>query len=315
MATFKSLRSFLCLFVMLILPASTLAASAIHSAAFYYGANPPVEALHQFNVVVVNPGSSLDPTSFDTKDSQAYAHVNLGEVTNDASYVGDVDKSWVLGQDPISGSNIMDQTNPHWQDFVMHKLITPLWEKGYHAFFIDNLDSYQMVSLPLAKKAQQQGGLVRIIKAIRAKYPSAKIIVNQGFSILPQIDDRIDGIVAEGLFQTWDPKTKVYGKTPALKHLQLLSKLDNAKFYNLPIIVVDYVSADEKAKAVSTAKRIQDLGFIPYITDHGLETVGISATRPPKPKIPLKQAKSAAHPQYVHYSMMDMFDELIRVLL
>ena len=52
----------------------------------------------------------------------------------------------------------------------------------------------------------------------------------------------------------------------------LINQLNHVKSYKLPVIVIDYLPPDESKMAIEDAKKIRELGFIPYITDMYLQT-------------------------------------------
>jgi hypothetical protein len=84
--------------------------------------------------------------------------------------------------------------------FIEH-VIAPPWDKGYRGFFLDTLDSYRLAATTDAQRARQQAGLVAVIRAIKARYPDAKLIFNRGFEILPQVHDFAYAVVFESLFK------------------------------------------------------------------------------------------------------------------
>lgn len=57
---------------------------------------------------------------------------------------------------------------------------------------------------------KQQEGIITTIRAIKSKYPSARLIVNRGFEVLPEIKSLVDQVVAESLFNGWDNLTKIF---------------------------------------------------------------------------------------------------------
>ncbi|WP_297889979.1 polysaccharide deacetylase [Sulfurihydrogenibium sp.] len=86
----------------------------------------------------------------------------------------------------------------------------------------------------------------------------------------------IDGLVAESLFYGLDVSTMRYKKMKEEDTKWLLDKLNYVKSLGVKVIVIDYVNPKDKKLAKEVAKKIYDLGFIPYITDKNLQTVGTS---------------------------------------
>ncbi|MEW6318779.1 MAG: endo alpha-1,4 polygalactosaminidase, partial [Pseudomonadota bacterium] len=157
--------------------------------AWFYGDKPPVAQLRAFDAVVVEPDHGFDPSQFKTPKTQWYAYVSVGEVTPERRWYKDLPKTWLLGRNEAWASRVVDQTQPEWPAFYVDHVIKPLWDKGYRGFFLDTLDSYQLVAKDDASRAAQEAGMVRVIRAIKARYPEARLIFNRGFEILPQVHD------------------------------------------------------------------------------------------------------------------------------
>jgi hypothetical protein len=47
--------------------------------------------------------------------------------------------------------------------------------------------------------------------------------------------------------------------------------------YKLPVLSIDYCPPADDTCATATAARITQAGFVPYVTDGGLATVGVGA--------------------------------------
>lgn len=245
--------------------------------AFYYGDNPPLDELHAWNVVVVHPGAHIEPKQYNNPSSQLYAYVSVGELDASDVYSKQTDASWRVGKNLAWDSRVMDLANPAWRDFLLNQVITPLWQEGYRGFFLDTLDSWQLLQLSAEKNQQQQDGIVDLIKKIKAKYPDASIITNRGFEVLDKVHQDIDAVAAESLFSGWDNRTKRYTTVPNSERQWLLAQLNKAhQAWKLPIIVIDYMPPNQADKARDVAKKISSLGFIPWVSGPYLDTLGIS---------------------------------------
>jgi polysaccharide biosynthesis protein PelA len=271
------LRKILCVITLLwSLPA--LAFDENTRVALYYGDNPPLDALRAFNVVVVNAQPNLSPKRYNNASTQLYAYVTVGELDADAPYKDKVDPSWRKGENASWRSGVMDMSSKGWRDFLLQKVISPLWEQGYRGFFLDTMDSYTLLKGDPEQKKQQQAGLIDLVKKIKETYPDASIISNRGFELLPDIHNHIDALAAESLFSGWDPKQKKYLPVAEKERNSLLQELNTAKQkYHLPIIVIDYVAEGNQAYAKTVAKKILDLGFMPWVTTSNLDSIGVGS--------------------------------------
>ncbi|WP_186308540.1 endo alpha-1,4 polygalactosaminidase, partial [Paraburkholderia sp. BCC1885] len=149
------------------------------------GNQPLVELLSAYDAAVVERDSGFDPLAHPLPHTTWFAYASVGEVLPSRDYYASIPKSWFAGSNAAWASRVIDQGQPDWPAFFVDHVIRPLWEKGYRGFFLDTLDSYQLAATTDEARARQQAGLVAVIRAIRARYPAAKLILNRGFEILP----------------------------------------------------------------------------------------------------------------------------------
>lgn len=256
----------------------TAAHAQTPSVALYYGANPPVEELTGFDVVVVEPDAHFDPQAHADAHTAWFAYVSIGEVNPHRAYFKAIPSAWMPGVNQAWASHVVDQTAAQWPAFVVNKVIAPLWKKGYRGFFLDTLDSYQLIATTDAARAAQEAGLVRVIRAIKARYPEAKLIFNRGFEVLPQVHESAWMVAFESLYRGWDAGKQRYTEVPQADRDWLLMQATTIRDrYHLPVLSIDYCApADADCKA-ATAARIAADGIVPYVTDGALATVGTGA--------------------------------------
>jgi hypothetical protein len=258
-------------------PATNDAAPRARTFAFYYGANPPVAELSAFDAVVVEPTSGFDPGHARAPNTAWFAYVSVGEVLPSAPYYPDLPKQWLVGGNAAWGSRVVNQAAPGWPQFYVDHVIAPLWARGYRGFFLDTLDSYQLYAKNDAERASAQAGMVAVVKAIKSRYPQAKLIFNRGFEILPQVHDQVYALAFESLFQGWNQAEQRYTEVPQSDRDWLMAQAKTAAGYGLPVISIDYCAPAERRCARDTAAKIKALGVIPYVTDPLLGTVGVGS--------------------------------------
>lgn len=264
---------------------SAHAMAAIHSAAFFYGEHPPLDLLHAYDAVIVSPDANINPMTDSLPSSQLYAYVSVGEVDRSANYFKKIPATWLIGKNTAWQSQVINQTEPLWPPFFIEQIIKPLWDKGYRGFFFDTLDSYQLAVADPTKQAAQLASIRQLIQRVKKEYPDANIILNRGFELLPDIKDLIAGVAAESLYLGWDQAKKEYKPISNADTSYLLNQLNQVKKLGIPAIVIDYAPPNMRADAYADAKRIQQLGFIPWVSDGLLNTVGVGAVTPIKRKL------------------------------
>lgn len=253
-------------------------ATASPAVAFYYGANPPWDELQAFDIVVVDPGHVPDPKLPALSHTRLAAYVALGEVQPSRPYASSIPKAWLRGENKDWGSRLIDQSRPEWPRFFTDTIIAPLWNSGYRTFFLDTLDSYHLFAKSLEERAAQEAGMVATVNAVKQRYPQAKLIFNRGFEILERTHAHVEAVVAESIFQGYDAGKASYTTVPEADRAWLMGQLQRARDeFHLPVIAIDYVPASRRELARETARRIMDLGFIPWVTTPDLTTLGVGA--------------------------------------
>jgi hypothetical protein len=248
------------------------------SVALYYGVTPPIEALSRFDIVVLDPDAHFDPNAHREGHTAWYAYVSVGEVHPNRSYYAAIPKAWRPSENKAWASDVIDQTAPGWPAFFVDKVVAPLWKKGYRGFFLDTLDSFQLISKTDAQRAAQKEGLERVVRLMAKRYPTAKLIFNRGFEILPDVHSVVQMVAFESLYQGWNASEKRYVAVPQADRDWLLGQVNKIQAqYNIPIIAIDYCAIDDTDCKKETVIKITQHGFIPYVTDGGLSHVGLGA--------------------------------------
>lgn len=246
------------------------------SVAFHYGSQPPWELLSAFDQVVLEP-DHVPPQQLHrlAASSEVYAYVSVGEVSADRLWSDRLPASWILGENSDWNSAVIDQSQPQWPEFFLREVIEPLHRKGFRHFFLDTLDSYQLVTATPAQRAAQVAGMVRLIRLLKTRHPDSKLFLNRGFELLPEIHSLVEAVAAESLFAGWDPASRVYRPVPESDRNWLVERLDAVKRdYGLPVTVIDYLPAARRDEARQVAEKIRKLGFTPWVTNARLDLMG-----------------------------------------
>lgn len=254
-----------------------LAARAEPAVALHYGAAAPLADLKVFDIAVVEPGHGQDPVRYrSATDSELFAYVSVAEVQSSRPYYRDIPADWKLARNGAWNSEVIDQTPAQWPEFFATRVVGPLWQQGYRGFFLDTLDSYRLATQ--FDEAAQQAGLVRVIETLHQRFPGIQLIQNRGFEIVGRVHDKIRMVAAESLFKGWNATARRYEDVAPADREWLLGQLRTVRErYRLPVLAIDYVPPHDRAQARQTAQRIKDLGFIPWVTDSAMQTVGVGA--------------------------------------
>ncbi len=204
--------------------------------------------------------------------------MSVGEVNRSRAWRKDIPANLVLAANPAWGSDIIDTRKSEWHTFLIDHVFEPLWGKGFSAFFLDTLDSYERTTADSAERDAHAQGIAAIVTALKARHPDAKVLFNRGFDILPKLQTPIDGVVAESLYRTSDASGLRYTEVDPAQTVALEQRLTEARTrYNLPVTVIDYVPPTQMEARRETARRILRAGFDPWVTVPQLDEVGVGS--------------------------------------
>ncbi|WP_298212759.1 bifunctional glycoside hydrolase 114/ polysaccharide deacetylase family protein [Acidovorax sp.] len=239
---------------------------------------PPAD-FRAFDLLVVDPGHTKTSTPPELPGTDIYAYVSVAEALPSRPDYKDIPAEWKMARNGDWKSDVIDQTPEQWPDFFATQVIAPLWKQGYRGFFLDTLDSYRLAA-KFDEEAQQRG-LVRVIETLHQRFPGIQLILNRGFEIVPRVRDKIRMVAAESLYQGWNARTQRYESVKEADRQWLQNQLRTIRERDgIPALVIDYVPPHDRALTRSTAARIQADGFIPWVTDSALSTIGIGSIEP-----------------------------------
>ncbi|SNR62578.1 endo alpha-1,4 polygalactosaminidase [Desulfurobacterium atlanticum] len=238
--------------------------------------NPPDEILHLYDWII------LDPSTFQIekfKKEKFYikrygkliSYVSIGEIEKSeiSSLSENFKKTCFIGENKRWKSFIIDIRKPLCREFLNRKIASL---KDYDGFMLDTVDSYQNL-LPEKEWYSYEKAEVEFIKNLKSRYPKKLILVNRPFKIIDKIHSFIDGIIVESLHYGLD-KNLEYKNQSEEDIKWLTQKLKKIKKYGLPIVIIDYLPPSKANLREKLARKIENTGFIPWITDKHLKGIG-----------------------------------------
>ena len=275
-------------------------ADGLPSVAFYYGLDPPINALQGFDWIVVDGNARL-PAAVSglgpgQQGSTYFGYVSVGEVTGAADAPNPPPANCVIGQNGVWKSRILDLRVASCRAWLFTQRVAPMITRGFSHFFLDTLDSYELVLTAPEQRLAYQAGIVALIERIRTQLPQAEFILNRGFTLLDSLRHQgVVGVAAESLYRGWDQASQRYVKVKPADTAWLEQQLSAVRSRGLVPIAIDYVADDQPDTARQTAGQIVTDGFVPYVTNAQLNRVGVGAVTP-EPREILMLYDGAASP-------------------
>jgi polysaccharide biosynthesis protein PelA len=236
----------------------------------YYGQTADENLLATYDIVILDPEFQGSLELIKATGAQLYGYVSLGEVRTTSHSYSRLNPIVIL--EPNSAwPNVqrVDVRELAWRRYLLDDLIPSIANAGFHGLMLDTLDT--PVWLEQVDQQRFHGmrqAAIDLVVAIRKQYPTLKLIMNRGYSILPDVIDHIDAIIAESLLT--QPDIEKTG-TLAVSSSQVQAQLDLlAVAHNrpkpLPILSLDYSMPDDRAAIENIYQREIELGHHPYVT-------------------------------------------------
>lgn len=217
----------------------------------YYGQEYPLSHFIQYETVVLDPDAYPDVRSL---HSHTYAYLSLGEVNSARWYFQTLKKNGYLeGQNREWGSFHIHIADGKWENFLLDEIIPSIIQGGYNGIFLDTVDS--LVARNIPKKQ-----IVKLISAIKTRYPHLKLMLNRGFEIADIVP--IDAILYESTISSYDFGTKKFS----------FFRYDFRYSPKKPIerFSVDYWYQNEPKQIGEIYKTALKKGYKPLVTDISL---------------------------------------------
>lgn len=256
------------------------------SAIIYYGEHIsyPMVGIHDF-IIVHSENINTYAHGFSVYKDKMYAYVSICETNKDTKEYQQIDKSWILADNPAWNSKVMDIKNPAYQEFLFKKIIQPKIDQGFQNFFFDTLDSYKLLTITKQQLKENENALASFINKFHLKYPNAKLIINRGFDIIDQVHNGIQAVLFESYYYGLDNADLEYKEVSDSDRKWLDTAIRKVKSYHLDVIAVDYLPLNEMHKADKIVKDLQKHDLIPYVSNRELDIYGRSSKNAVKREI------------------------------
>lgn len=221
----------------------------------------------KFDTVVIDPDNFTYDELSELKSSGTlcYAYINVGSIETFRSYYDDFKALEKKKYEGFEDEFWIDVTDSSWQQHILG-LCDNCINDGYDGFFLDNIDVYEV----LGEDDEVFDALSNILLNVKATgFP---VIINGGRDFVESYIETgdpayliCDGIAQEGVYTSYNPETKKYGKSDASSRKEYLDFLDARKDEGLEIYLIEYTKNPIlKAEAILRAMNSK---WNVYVTD------------------------------------------------
>jgi hypothetical protein len=191
-----------------------------------------------------------------------------------ASWYFDRDHDGKPDQNGIWKSYFANPMDPLWRANRVAEAKRLVEEDGYDGIFLDTIDT-------VGRFPDTEPGMVQLVRELREALPDAPIVLNQGYSLLPQLAPLADGFMLESFTASYDFQSKQYMLNTASSmdwHAHKVHQVVEPvlKKYPLKVLVLDYAKADDRDAIQAAADRAATFGFLFAVAPIFLDDVYIN---------------------------------------
>ncbi len=253
-------------------PLAAAKAKATPAIAFSFGGDVPPELIALYDRIVVDPDRLPGPRP--SGSTVWYARVPVGEIDPKRPFRARLPKHLVRGKNPSNGRDVVDTRFPATTELLMEHAIEPLWARGYRGFLLEGLDAHRLYAKDAKELAAHLAGLAGLVKELKKRHPDARVLLDDGFDLVPHVAGLAEAAVTHGLFETHDGLR--YAAVSDVVRDALLARIrETQEKHGLPVVVVDRVDPRHKTLRRETAKRIRAVGLEPWVAGAELDDVGV----------------------------------------
>jgi polysaccharide biosynthesis protein PelA len=250
--------------------------------AVYYDQVLPASAFKGYDLVVFD---RRHYPKFDKikRKTRVLAYVSIGEVYANVPEKEELaNENALLFRNSKWNSHAVDMTSPLWRTLVL-SYVDDAVNKGFDGVMLDTIDSplhWAQTQAPERLDAMIEA-TASLVRAMRDRHPSLKIMVNRGFDVLPLIASDIDYVLAESTLTQPDETSGQFAFFSPQTIREVAAQLHRTVAFapQLQVLTLDYWNMDD----VNGLERIYALqraqGFAPYVTTPDLITHTPEPTR------------------------------------
>lgn len=181
----------------------------------------------------------------------------------------------LLGANPDwPASYFVDVRDPRWRAMVVRRLAPAIAAQGFQGFFLDTVDDAADLERrdPVRFHGMKEAA-VMLVREIRQAYPEARLMVNRGYEILPQIAATVDIVLGESVYGTYDFAAKTYRRVPEAEYRGQTRLLGSLRAINpaLRVCTLDYWDPVDVEGIRKAYREERSHGFEPYVATISLD--------------------------------------------
>ncbi|MEH3046977.1 endo alpha-1,4 polygalactosaminidase [Sphingomonas adhaesiva] len=241
-----------------------------------YGAATDPALARACRLLVLEPHHHRPIAPLRGKGSTLLGYVSFGEVEKNRPYVAALDRAGALrAPNPHwPDARLADLRHAAWRDELIERAIPAILALGYDGIFIDTMDNAEaMERADPAGAAGMVAAGAALIAAVRAHFPTIRIMLNRGYAVLPDVARHVDAVLGEAIASRWNFTERRYEKVSDADWAWQAERLRAARAINaqLTLATLDYWDPADTCTVAALYARERAAGFLPYVATLALD--------------------------------------------
>lgn len=244
----------------------------------YYGETAPEALLEPYDVIVLDSDGHPPVGPLRERGKTVLGYLALAEIDEHRPYFPAAREAGLLLEPNPDwpGAHLVDVRKPAWTRMVLEEIVPRILHDGFRGLFLDTADSADDLEQSDPKRyAGMRTATARLVLAIHRHYPTAPLMLNRGFAIVPEAGAALDYLLGESVLSTFEGDPPTYRDVDADGRKWQIDRLDEARalFPRLRIMTLDYWDPTDLPGLRRLYAEERARGFSPYVATKDLQSI------------------------------------------
>ena len=175
----------------------------------------------------------------------------------------------MLKKDPLrKDTYLLDIRHKEWQKHLLKIEVPNLIKKGFDGVYIEPFNDFLACEKKHPEKFRgMRRAVIDFVKNLRKRFPELTIILHASDELVVINSPYINGVLAESLYSSYQPKTRTYQLTPKeeTKKKEVVLRRVRSVRPQIAIYTLDYCSEEDTATRRKIYAKHKNQGFLPCI--------------------------------------------------
>lgn len=245
--------------------------------AVYYG-HEDAPALSDCDVAVLDAEADDRLLARRAQGAIFLGYLSMGEIHATRTYAAAAESAGILlhPNPHWPDARFVDMRAEAWSRLVLEQLVPAIVARGFDGVFLDTLDDAEhLETTDPARFAGMVAAAAALVRRMRQRFPTLRIMINRGYAVLPQIGGRFDMLLGESVRAAHDAARGGYILLPDRDYAWQRERMWEARRRDpaLRLFALDYWDPEDTAGIARLYREHRRNGFIPYVATRDLTRI------------------------------------------